>query len=262
MFLRKLIFFFVFGFITIITPTWAASPSNSIFQAGEDLFYEVSFYGVKLGSIHIISERIDKIGTKQVYKTKAIIDSYKGIPFVSLHSVFDSWLDKSMTYSHKFVGTTKQDNGDEIQTIVFDYDKGEYSNKRTQNGMEIYNSTNKIYQKWNEGLSLFFLARKYVGSKKSFLVPTIITNDSASTSLNFIGTRETVEIDAVKYPIKTIYFNGNGDWSGLYGLNGKYEGWFSDDDARVPIKAKMNVYVGSVDIELKRWTRTGWTPPK
>ncbi len=71
-----------------------------------------------------------------------------------------------------------------------------------------------------------------------------------------------MDIDAVNYPVKTVYFNGKAEWNGLYGLNGKFEGWFSDDDACVPIKAKMNVYVGNVNIELKSWKRKNWTPPK
>jgi len=48
---------------------------------------------------------------------------------------------------------------------------------------------------------------------------------------------------------------------GNYGLSGKFEGWFSDDDAHIPIKAKMNVYVGSVVIELVKWKRGSWNPP-
>jgi hypothetical protein len=48
----------------------------------------------------------------------------------------------------------------------------------------------------------------------------------------------------------------------LYGLGGKFEGWFSADDSRVPIKARMKVYLGNINIELKKWIRTDWTPPK
>jgi N-acetylglucosamine kinase-like BadF-type ATPase len=50
-----------------------------------------------------------------------------------------------------------------------------------------------------------------------------------------------------------VYFRGNSNWTGIYGLTGAFEGWFSDDDARVPIRAKMRVYVGNVLIELVRW---------
>jgi hypothetical protein len=52
------------------------------------------------------------------------------------------------------------------------------------------------------------------------------------------------------------------EWTALYGLGGKFQSWFSADDASIPIKAIMNVYIGNINIELKSWKRIGWTPPK
>jgi hypothetical protein len=71
-----------------------------------------------------------------------------------------------------------------------------------------------------------------------------------------------VEIDALDYEIRTVHFQGEANWTGVYGITGKFDGWFSDDEARVPIRAKMKLYVGNADIELVRWKRPGWTPPK
>jgi hypothetical protein len=62
--------------------------------------------------------------------------------------------------------------------------------------------------------------------------------------------------------VKTYYLSGSADWKALYGLGGKFEGWFSADEARVPIFAKMNVYIGNIEIELKSWKRNNWFPPK
>ena len=73
---------------------------------------------------------------------------------------------------------------------------------------------------------------------------------------------EIVEIDAAKYPIKTVYLSGTANWTGIYGLSGKFEGWFSDDEARIPIRAKMKLYVGDANIELVKWSRGSWQPPK
>jgi hypothetical protein len=66
----------------------------------------------------------------------------------------------------------------------------------------------------------------------------------------------------VNYPIMTTHFDGTANWTGVYGLTGSFEGWFSDDAARVPIKAKMKVYIGSVTLELQSWKRGNWQPPK
>jgi hypothetical protein len=59
-----------------------------------------------------------------------------------------------------------------------------------------------------------------------------------------------------------VGFDGRADFVGIFGLTGGFEGWFSNDEARVPIMAKMKVLIGSVTIELMRWNRPGWTPPR
>ena len=68
-----------------------------------------------------------------------------------------------------------------------------------------------------------------------------------------------IEINASSYPIKSLYFNGTANWTGIYGLTGKFEGWFSDDEARIPVKAKMKLYVGNANIELVKWSRGNCT---
>jgi hypothetical protein len=71
-----------------------------------------------------------------------------------------------------------------------------------------------------------------------------------------------VEIDAVDYPIDVVGFEGNAEFVGIFGLTGGFDGWFSNDEARVPIVAHMKVILGSVTLELMSWKRPGWTPPR
>ncbi|MGE5480264.1 MAG: DUF3108 domain-containing protein [Chloroflexota bacterium] len=234
-----------------------------VFYPGEELEYEVSFLGVKLGSIKMYSERVETMDGKKTYKSKALIDSYKGIPFVDLHAVFESWMDPSLAFSHKFAGNQKVDDKTwAYQKFYFDYSKGVIKNQKWLNRELVYENDLKFANKCNDGNSLFFFARQYVDSKKSAKAPTIVDKEVGYTYINFYGKREKVEIDAIDYPVRTIYFDGRIDWQGVYGLKGKFQGWFSDDEARIPIKAKMNVYVGNVVIELVKWKRPGWTPPK
>ena len=89
-----------------------------------------------------------------------------------------------------------------------------------------------------------------------------MNGDTANTFINFKGKRENIEIESVNYPVRTIYFNGKADWTGVYGVTGEFEGWFSDDEARVPILAKMKTYLGSANIKLVKWKRKNWSPPK
>lgn len=230
---------------------------------GEDLLYEVSFLGIKLGTIRIITEGFETYEGKEVCKAKAYIDSYNGIPFVDLHTIYQSWFDKSVSYSHRFVSNSKQDdNSWDYQEIKPDYKNNNYRLSKYLKNNCYFDQTFELKQKVNDGLSLFFLARKYTKMNRTVTIPTIMDKDVSPTILTFRSKIESTKISAVPYSIRTIYFNGEGKWKGVYGLSGYFEGWFSDDNARVPIRAKMNVYVGNIDIELIKWVRTGWSPPR
>jgi hypothetical protein len=234
-----------------------------VFAPGEEINYTVSYLGIQLGTVKIITEGYETINGKQVVKTKAFMDSRAGIPFVDLHAIYESWIDKSGAFSQQFIGTMKQgDEASKYTKYMFDYDNKITYMQEWRNKKQVLNGTMTAARKWNDGLSLLFLARHYVDSKKNYKVPTIIEGDTVKTTINFQDKIENVEIDAVKYPVRTKYLNGTADWTGVYGLSGKFEGWFSDDEAKIPVRAKMKVYLGSVNIELVSWKRGSWAPPK
>ncbi len=236
---------------------------TQIIQPGEKLVYEVSYFGIKLGTIKVVIEGEENLSSDLTYRVKALIDSYKGIPFFSVKTIYKSWLDPTLSYSHKFVGNTKfMSDKWSYQKLLMHYDKNKLINEMWTEKRLNFSDTVKTGKKWNDGCSLFYLARRYTDLKRNIRIPTVIGRDTVYTEINFVGERDKTKIDAVDYPVKTIYFRGNADWEGIYGLSGKFEGWFSDDAARVPIFAKMNVIVGRVNIELIKWTRDGWSPPR
>jgi hypothetical protein len=172
-------------------------------------------------------------------------------------------MDSTATYSYNFNASTQiEDNLWEFDQYLFDYSNMNltletYRDKKLLKKKEI-----GIKKYCNDGSSLLYAARTLCNSKKTIKLPTVIMGDTATTVINFRGTKQTTDIDAVNYPIMTTHFDGTANWTGVYGLTGSFEGWFSDDAARVPIKAKMKVYIGSVTLELQSWKRGNWQPPK
>ena len=236
---------------------------NNVMQAGEELEYEVSFMKIKLGKIRVVTEANETLNGQIVHRAKAFMESYSGIPFVDLQTVYASWIDRSVSFSHRFEGNTKMSgNIWQFQRIDFDYEKEEIVNEKWENRVSIDKLVTKNSQKVNDGCSLFFLARQYANMKRSVRVPTLIDTQIGTTFINFHARKETVSIPAINYPVRTLYLDGRADWEGVYGLSGRFEGWFTDCEARIPIRARMNVYVGNVIIELVKWNREGWTPPR
>lgn len=253
--------------VAIIVSLVGLSPSSVVAQAflpGEELEYDVKYLNIKLGTIKIICEKQETFNGKPVLKVRANIDSRPGIPFVAIHTVYNSWMDTSISHSHQFIGSTLKDKNWVYDKYAFDYPNQKITLETGDKDKQIPHPLIQTNRRWNDGLSLFFAARQNLFCDKNISVPTIIEFDTVRTTINFKNApRESVSIDAVDFPVKTVHFSGDANWTGVYGLSGKFEGWFSDDGARVPIKAKMKVIVGTVDIELVRWKRPGnWQPPK
>jgi len=170
--------------------------------------------------------------------------SKSGIPFVSLHAFFDSWMNPKLTYSYEFTGSIKGDeNIWEKESFYMDYPKNLITYEKKVNETVTENKPMPFDKKVVDGCTLFFFAREFTDIKKSVKVPTVIGGGISYTYLNFHGNKSKVTIPSISYPVKTLFFDGKAEWEGIYGLKGYFKGWFSDDEARVPIIAQMNVYV-------------------
>jgi hypothetical protein len=237
---------------------------DDIYQSGEELTYSVSFLGINLGTIEVFSLGKEDYNGQTIYRSKATMQSNPSIPFAYLSATFNSWMSPNMTHSHKFEGNNKFGSSAPwvFQRLLMEYEKENVIFERWVDKELNKRENIPTNKKINDGSSLFFFARQFADSKRRVKIPTIIDDKIEYTYIDFSDKMEDVEIDAVDYPVRTIYFDGKADWEGIYGLSGEFEGWFSDDEASIPIRAKMKVYVGSVDIELIKWKREGWTPPK
>jgi len=241
----------------------AHTADNGMIYPGEELTYRVSYLNITLGTIKTLVEPYTTLNGKRVAKVKIWIDSHPNIPFVSLHSIYQSWMDESATFSYQFQASTAVEDGKwEFDQYTFDYDKLTATLEKWRDKQKVNSKTVEIKKRQNDGSSLLFAARSMLYSKKSYRIPTVIMDEIVSTVVNFQGSVGESDIDAVDYPVRTVYLNGDANWTGIYGLTGRFEGWFSDDEARIPIRAKMNLYVGSVTIELQSWKRGTWQPPK
>ena len=64
-------------------------------EVGEDLTYVVKYAFLNLGEIRFKVVGKEIINGIPVFKTVAYIDSYEGLPFVTIHQVYESFIDSS-----------------------------------------------------------------------------------------------------------------------------------------------------------------------
>ena len=237
--------------------------SNKNLQVGEELTYEVSYSFIKLGQIKIVVQNKKVENGETLYSTIGYIDSYSGLPFVDLHQVYESTLNSNY-FSVFFRGLVKKKEYTTYTDYSFDYKKSIIHIKKGKiEPPQLWtDSTAPAPFEYQDGLSLLYYARIHSGENMSISLPCFVKEESTTTVINFYSPISGVDIDAVKYPIACTHLDGEMKFISIFGLTGYFEGWFSNDDASVPIVAKLKLIIGSVRVELKTWKRDGWIPPK
>ena len=253
--------------ISRLTPADSIVIADPLLQIGEDLEYKVSYSFFNIGTIRIQLFEKEQRNGRNVYRARAIIDSNPSLSWlVDLHIRFYSEMD-SEVFSYTWIGDDSSKREVRYRRITFEYDSNRVlfdRGKKLLTGLREpeYIDTVKVVEKCQDGFSLFFLARKHVRQKKQINIPTFIENKQVNTFINFINKRTDADIDAVDYPVEVLEFDGKADYVGVFGLTGGFSGWFSNDEARIPIIARMNVILGSIKVELINWKREGWRPPQ
>jgi hypothetical protein len=237
--------------------------SDKKMLVGEELTYVVSYTFIKLGEIKLVVKDKKEVKGKAYYNSIAYINSYNGIPFVSLHQIYESKINQNYT-SDFFRGIVKHDEYSTFTEYSFDYKNSKTKVKKGKvSPYQLWtDSTAVLANQMQDGLSIFYYARMNLGTKKSVYAPCFVNEKYETTKINFYNEVKKAEIDAVDYDVACLRLDGRMDFISIYGLTGYFEGWFSNDEASIPIVAKMQVFLGNVKLELKQWKREGWNPPK
>ena len=235
------------------------SNSHKLF-VGEDLTYVVKYAFFNLGEVRFKVLEKTMINKTPVFKTIAYIDSYPDLPFISLHQSYESYIDSSQFPLKFFANIFGED------TVYVNYDFVNSSEVKMQKGKlsqskPWIDSTASVNQRVQDGLSILYYTRMNFGKRENISVACFVNEKVEFTTVNYYNDQQAVSIDAVDYEIDCLRLDGRTDFVSVYGLTGDFEGWFSNDAFAVPIQAKMNVMLGSIDLELIKWNKKLWNPP-
>jgi hypothetical protein len=101
-------------------------------------------------------------------------------------------------------------------------------------------------------------------SEKQLRVPTMVELDVYPTDITFTKNVGPIECDAFDDDVETkeLFGKANFTASALAGFTGEFRGWFSNDEAAIPIYAELTISLGTIDVELEYWKRGPWNPPR
>jgi hypothetical protein len=223
--------------------------------------YEVSWSFFKLGTIHI--------QTLGDFKAIAHIDSYAGLPFVDLHSVHYTEMDSMF---HSRGGYAIDKDGKEWKGMRYIPDSSSkqiaveqlyYKDPAGPPYRQEPGDTLRLKSSWFvDGLAIGYFPRLLIHTAQTVNVQTLLKGSLGTTTFFFTAKHTSEDIGALDDPVKVIEVQGSTNAVGVYGMTGDFTGWFSDDEAAVPIKGKLKVLLGNVTVELIQWNRKGWKPPQ
>lgn len=239
----------------------------AMLEVGEELEYIVRYSFFDIGTIRFRIISKERRGDRPVYRAVVNMDSDPGLAWLlNVHIRFYGLMD-SLIYSHTWVSDDSTAERVMFRSMVFDYTANEMlytKGERSPSGVTRVTDKDTVIITGpsQDGMTLFFFAREHVRSTWQVEVPTYMDTKEEGTRIRFTGERKPLEIEAVPYEVETVYLDGVANFVGVFGVTGEYEGWFSNDAARIPMFAKMKVLLGSVEIELVKWTRKNWAPPR
>jgi len=261
--------------MTILVPTITFSDdhtqaANTFFYVeDEELLYNVSWSGITIGTIRLKTLSVLEFSEAGRHKAVAYIDSRSGLPFVDVHLVAYTEMDSSFnslgSYSYE-----KQDgewlkvlyryNLSEKKIIVEEaYQETLGSSSQHSVVRDTLHITKNLVQ---DGISLVFIGRRLLQVQDSISFSTVSNEKIGETLFYPLRPHSKVNIKAWERPIHVVELSGIMKLEGILGLTGDFKGWFSNDDAAIPITAEMKFILGSIKIELKHWNRKGWNPPE
>jgi hypothetical protein len=247
--------------------TPALQQGERMLSVGEELEYSVHYSFFDIGKIVFkVTEKEVRKG-RTVYHASAWMDSNPSLTWlVDLHVRFHGEIDQD-AFSYGWVSEDSTSKKVTYRKMIFDYENHKMyfswmekfpSGEQKQLGAD----TIAITKRCQDGLSLFYYAREHVLEKMHKDIPTFIDTNEVMTKINFGVERGEEEIEAVDFPVDVIKLEGRADFEGIFGLTGGFDGVFSNDVASIPITARLKVILGSVRVELRKWKRGDWIPPK
>ena len=228
---------------------------------GEEFIYLVKYAFINLGEIKIKVYKKDKFENKTIYKAIAHINSYEGLPFVNIHQIYESWFDSTLhpVYFQAYIF----DEGDTSYTKYYflGKDRVHVIRGKTNQKKPTIDTVKTLRKQYQDGLSLLFFARFNPGGSEESSIPCFINEDTSTTLIHYYSERESLTIDANESEIECFNIDGETNFTGIFGLTGYFEGWFSDDKYKIPISANLQVIIGDISVELMDWNNNKWQPP-
>lgn len=222
--------------------------------AGEVLRYKVKWSFIGLGTVVIRQITADS-GKVLVQMT---VQSAPGLRFIDVNfndqtyvSEQSQSIEEETIYSGKDLG--------EKTVYWFDRKTGHIMMEDSLNGTRTKRDSLRWEKECYDALGLLMHSRRFAGSCLSTSLPTLNDYKIDQTEVSYANAIEDIEVDAFGAPRRCHLVSGIPRWVGrsFAGIKGPFRGWITDDEAAIPLRAKVEILLGSIVLELESYECPG-----
>ena len=221
---------------------------------GEELKYGIYYSFIRAGTAYIKNRGLTTVNGRKAFLLQttafsaAVIDA-----FFKVRDINYSWLDAENFYSLGYLQSVREGSYKRDEWLIFDYPRqlfyGEVQKKedpRVISGglpMRVLDMLSSLY---------FVRAQKLEPGKD--IVFDIINRERQYPLVVKVLKKETVKTDAGKFDCIVVEPQFRGE--GIFVSKGKsLKVWLTDDEYKMPVKMKTEVFIGSVSAELLEYKR-------
>ncbi len=234
----------------------AAGYSAEPFSDGEYLRFKIKYGFIRLGTLELRQKRIDSLLTVVTLRA----NSTGGLPLITFHREFRSVMERSGSVTRDYRITRDGDAGAEF-ACTFDPE----TRIASMRGAALGGSGTKqlrLEGPFYDGVAFLMFVRCISARPGILSVCSIMDFKPARTRVFCPAFREEVEVAAAPHPLRARKIETRASWKdhAAAGMTGNLDIWVSDDGAAVPLRAEMQISVGSIRLELETYARAGWKP--
>lgn len=235
----------------------APPTAKQIIEADEYLKFEIKYSFFKLAWLELEAVRDTVIEGDTLSYLRSIVRTNSRVPFMDedidyYNSLFYVNEDnKPVTYSYW------KDNVDAGRYREYDYffDRKLNQVRFDENGVR---DTLDLVEPATSGLIIFLWSRMFAGTETPYDMNVYVSKKQGKILAENFSRKEKRKVIAFDdQELDTYYSKGQAEVNGPFGFSGDFEAWFLADDLRIPVEARVKVFLGKVKVRLIEYRRGG-----
>ena len=216
----------------------------------ERFTFDVRYGFLRLGNVEVYMRRDTVYRDTEVVHLVAEMVSNRRIPLVGYREVhYHSYIafNDSIPYGVKYWQDSIHREKKKQFLYDFDYPSGKVYSFEEGNPVD----TLELTQPADGGPAVMFYSRLFAGTDSDKRYPLFIDHEQKEIEMNFTSQQEAY--DSPAFPdeeIQAFKMSGNADFEGPFGFSGNFTAYFKDDELRIPLEARVNIWLGSVRVRL------------